>query len=118
MKNQSAKAKGRKFQQWCRDLLLKHAPVLTSDDVRSTSMGAGGEDILLSTAARAIYPWTVECKAQERLNIWKAWQQAVENRPVEVLEPIVFITRNRQEPLVVMRAGFFMNERYKITEEE
>ena len=109
----SGKAKGRKFQQWVRDLLLSAADSLTPDDVRSTSMGAGGSDILMSTAAKAIYPWSVECKAQERVNIWKAYAQAEANKDHEDDEPIVFISRNRQKPLVLMDAEFFVTQRYK-----
>ena len=48
MKPQSAKAKGRKLQQWFRDLLIK---ILNSntEDIQSTSMGAGGEDIKMAS---------------------------------------------------------------------
>ena len=76
-------------------------------------MGAGGSDILLSTAAKAIYPWSVECKAQERVNVWQAYAQAEANKDHEDDEPIVFISRNRQKPLVLMDAEFFVTERYK-----
>jgi len=113
LKPHSAKSKGRKFQQWVRDLLLRGADSLTLDDVRSASMGAGGSDILMSTAAKAIYPWSVECKSQERVNIWKAYAQAEANKDHEDDEPIVFISRNRQKPLVLMDAEFFVTERYK-----
>ncbi len=54
MKPSSAKAKGRKFQQDIRDMMLDLAPSLEKDDIRSTSMGAGGEDLQLSPAARKI----------------------------------------------------------------
>jgi len=85
MKTSSAKAKGRKLQQAVRDLLLQHSVGLTEDDIRSTSMGAGGEDILLSQAGREAFPWTVEVKAQEKLNVWSAYDQAVDNNPGDVV---------------------------------
>jgi len=47
LKPQSAKAKGRKLQQWVRDQILQRFPTLSTDDVRSTSMGASGEDVQL-----------------------------------------------------------------------
>ena len=62
MKAQSAKAKGRKLQQVVRDGVLKRFPSLEPDDVRSTSMGAGGEDVQLSPVARRLFPYQVECK--------------------------------------------------------
>ena len=43
-------------------MLLALAPSLEPDDIKSTSMGAGGEDVQLSPAARAVYPIQIECK--------------------------------------------------------
>ena len=43
IKPSSAKAKGRKHQQWVRDKILELFPELESDDVRSTGMGQGGK---------------------------------------------------------------------------
>ena len=76
MKTQSAKAKGRKLQQWVRDLILETWNELEPDDVRSTSMGAGGEDLQLSPAARRKFGYSVECKNVEKLNVWSAYEQA------------------------------------------
>ena len=78
MRPQSAKAKGRRLQQWVRDTLLSFASglQLTADDIHSTSMGAQGEDIQLSPAARAVYPFSIECKNTEKLNIYAALEQA------------------------------------------
>ena len=47
VKTQSAKAKGRRFQQWVRDQLIENLDV-HPEDVESRSMGAGGEDLILS----------------------------------------------------------------------
>ena len=79
MKTQSAKAKGRRLQKEIKELILEKFSSLEEDDVRSTSMGASGEDILLSPAARKLFPFSVECKAHEKLNIWSAIEQAEEN---------------------------------------
>lgn len=76
MRPQSAKAKGRRLQQELRDALLQTFPQLAPDDVRSTSMGASGEDLLLSPAARRLFPFSPECKNVESINIWKALAQA------------------------------------------
>ena len=109
MKTSSAKAKGRKLQQDVRDMLLEHSEGLTTDDIRSTSMGAPGEDILFSTAAREAFPWTVEVKAQEKLNVWSAYEQAEENNPGDY-EPIVFFKRNRSKTFVMLDAEYFVRE--------
>ena len=107
MKPQSAKAKGRKLQQWVRDILLEAFPSLEPDDVRSTSMGAGGEDVQLSPAARRLFPYSVECKSVEKLNVWGAYEQAEANSGEH--EPILIMKKNRKKPLVVMDAEAFVN---------
>jgi hypothetical protein len=73
---QSAKAKGRRAQQELRDAILTAFPHLDPDDVRNTPMGTQGEDILLSPAARRVWPWYTEVKNVEALNIHKAIAQA------------------------------------------
>ena len=106
MKPSSAKAKGRGFQQWVRDMLLEQYSQLEPDDVRSTSMGCGGEDIQLSPAARRLFPFSVECKAQEKLNVYEAYAQACANSGDH--EPILFMKKNHKKPLVVVDAEWFI----------
>ena len=111
MKTQSAKAKGRRFQQWVRDILIEKLNV-HPEDVESRSMGAGGEDLIMARAARLKFPYSIECKNQETLNVWKSYEQAESNSGK--YEPVVFIKRNNQKPLVVVDAEYFVrlhNER-------
>ena len=111
VKTQSAKAKGRRFQQWVRDQLIEKLDV-HPEDVESRSMGAGGEDLIMARAAREKFPYSIECKNQETLNVWKAYEQAESNSGD--YEPVVFIKRNNQKPLVVVDAEYFVrlhNER-------
>jgi len=106
MKTSSAKAKGRKFQQWVRDLILLTFPQLEPDDVRSTGMGQSGEDIQLSPAAKKLVPWAIECKCQEKLSIWASWEQATAN--AGKMHPVLFFTRNRSPKLAVVEAEYLM----------
>lgn len=106
MRPQSAKSKGRRFQQEIRDLILSIFPSLHPDDVRSTSMGAPGEDILLSHAARTVFPYSVECKNVEKLNIWEAIRQAEENAAHHT--PLVAFKRNNHETWIAVPADHFM----------
>ena len=105
MKTSSAKAKGRRFQQWVRDQLIEQLDV-HPEDIESRSMGAGGEDLIMARAAREKFPYSIECKNQESLNIWKAYEQATENSGD--YEPVCFIKRNNQKPLVVVDAEYFV----------
>ena len=66
------------------------------EDVESRSMGAGGEDLIMARAAREKFPYSVECKNQEKLNIWESYSQAVENS--KDYEPVVVIKRNNHKP--------------------
>ena len=104
----SGKAKGRKHQQWVRDQILALYPTaLLPDDVKSTSMGAGGEDVQLSPAARRLFPYSVECKAHKAFAFYKIMEQAAANSP-KGSEPLVIIKGDRKKPLAVVDAEHFL----------
>ena len=69
-------------------------------------MGAGGEDLIMARAAREKFPYSIECKNQEKLNIWESYKQASDN--AGKYEPIVVIKRNNQKPLVLIDAEYFV----------
>ena len=106
MKTQSAKAKGRKLQQWFRDCLIDVLEI-HEEDIESRSMGAGGEDLIMARAAREKFPYSVECKNQEKINIWESYKQADSNS--KVYEPVVVLKRNKHKPLVLVDAEYFVN---------
>jgi len=109
MKPSSAKNKGRKLQQWVCGKLLEYAGVLKPDDITSRSMGAGGEDVLLSPSARSIYPVSIECKSIARFSGYGFYDQAVSNCP-EGSEPIAVVKANRRKPLVLVDAEYFIRK--------
>lgn len=101
MKPSSGKAKGRRLQDMvCADLNRKLDPYVRTGDIRPAVMGESGEDIKLSPAARDAFPFSVECKNVERLNVWQAYDQAVSNS--EGYVPLLVIKKNRRDPLVVL----------------
>ena len=106
MKTSSAKQKGRKLQQWMRDILIQKLGV-HPEDIESRSMGSQGEDLIMARAAREKFPLSIECKNQESVNVWKSYQQAAENSGE--YEPIVVIKRNQSKPLVVIDAEYFVS---------
>jgi hypothetical protein len=109
IKPQSAKAKGRNLQKWVRDRILANCPTLQPDDVRSTSMGAGGEDVQLSPAARKKFPFSVECKAKGKVAVYSMYEQAVENCPKDA-EPLLVVKGDRKKPLAVVDAEWFLKK--------
>ena len=106
MKTQPAKAKGRKLQKWMRELLIEKLDI-HPEDIESRSMGAGGEDLIMARAAREKFPMSVECKNQEKVNIWESYKQAEENS--KDYEPVVVIKRNNSKPLVLVDAEYFVS---------
>ena len=105
MKTQSAKAKGRRLQQWFRDLLIDKLGI-HKEDIESRSMGAGGEDLIMSRSARNKFPYSIECKNQEKINIWESYKQAEENS--KDYEPVVVMKKNNHKTLVVLDAEHFV----------
>jgi hypothetical protein len=101
MRPQSCKSKGRRLQQKVARSILDAFPHLEEDDVHSTSMGAPGEDIQLSTAARNALPLSIECKCVERLNVWQCIEQAQSNAPSGATPCLVF-SRNRSPTYAVV----------------
>ena len=105
MKPQSAKGKGRRFQQWVRDMLIEHRDV-PPEDIESRSMGAGGEDLIMARDARQKFPFSIECKNVEKFNVYEAYAQACANAKGH--EPILFMKKNHKKPLVVVDAEWFI----------
>jgi hypothetical protein len=106
MNTASGKAKGRRLQQLVRDLLLKLHPSLEEDDIKSTAMGQGGEDVQLSPAARKLIPYTIECKARKSVSVYPWYEQAMANNPKNHI-PVLVIKQDRKKPLVVVDAEWF-----------
>jgi hypothetical protein len=106
VKPQSAKAKGRKLQQWFTRLLVD-ALGMDEEDMESRPMGSQGEDIIMGKLSRNKFPYSIECKNQEAVNVWKAYAQAQEN--CKGYEPLVVIKRNRSKPLVLVDAEHFVS---------
>jgi hypothetical protein len=112
MRTSSCKAKGRRCAQETKELLLKHAPRLQDGDIVVTSSGETGPDLKLSPYAREFYPYAVECKNVEALNIWKAMEQAESHHqaalPTQWDTPLLFFRRNRSKLYVALEAEAFL----------
>lgn len=88
--------------------ILEKFPKLTADDVRSTSSGSTGEDVLLSQAAKDSFPFAVECKNHQAFSVYKHYEQARSHvRGHEM--PLLIIKQNRAKPLVCISLDDFMD---------
>ena len=107
MKTRSAKNKGKRLQNTVRDILLEtFKEDLEPDDVKSAIMGDSGEDIQLSPAARKLIPYSIECKNQEKLNIWSSLEQAEGNSKEST--PVLIFKRNRSKTYAVIEFEEFV----------
>lgn len=97
----SRKAKGRRLQNWVRDVLLSTFPNLKKDeDVCCAIMGESGVDVKLSRFAQRLFPFSIECKNKETWKgLYDAYDQAISNAN---LEPVVVLKMNKREPLIVL----------------
>ena len=110
IKVSSAKSKGRNFQKDIakRISLLIGLPHGKDEVIESRPMGQSGVDVRLTADAKDRFPWSVEVKAQEKVNIWKAIKQAKENQ-MSGTDWIVFLKRSRIDPIVVLDIDVFFD---------
>jgi hypothetical protein len=100
------KAKGRRLQNKVRELLIEKFD-LHPDDIKTAVMGESGEDIRLAHSARKKFPFSVECKNQEKLNIWSSLEQAEDNS--NDYTPLLIFKRNRSKTYVTLSLEDFLD---------
>ena len=107
---QAAKSKGRNLQKLVgrkvADLLGE--PFGPDEDIASRPMGQSGCDVRLSPRLLKKFPYSIECKCQERFNIVTAIKQAVENQ-IEGTNWLLFFTKNRFPTTVIMECDHFFD---------
>ena len=69
-------------------------------------MGAGGEDVQLSPAARKLAPINIECKNLAKIAVYNYYEQCKQHGKHE---PVVFIKQNHSKPLAIVDAEYFIN---------
>lgn len=100
------KAKGRSGQQEIRDMFLEAFPELEAGDVRSTSMGASGVDIIFSPKAKRLLPLSVEVKRRKDYKTQYALLEQAERN--DGTRPVAFFRGDRKPWLVLLEADYFM----------
>ena len=97
----ASKAKGRRLQNYVRDMLRDVYSQLHEDDIKSQTMGMTGEDIVRSPAAKEVCAFSFECKNVERLQIWRDIEQCETNRP-DCSAPAIVFKKNGKQPYVAI----------------
>ena len=108
MKTSSCKNKARVLQQAVATKILEKYEDLHVNDVRSTPMGVSGVDIQLSEAAASLFPYSVECKNQEKISIWKELQQTESDTKERDLIPLLVFKRNRSKVYCALEFETFL----------
>ena len=108
MKQKSRTAKGRYLQNIVKEHIVKLYPVLTKKDIRTSMNGENSADIkLLTSTAKKLFPYSVECKNRNELKgIYKHYRQAVGHSP---REPLLVIKMNREKPLAIIDLDHFFD---------
>jgi hypothetical protein len=71
-------------------------------------MGVSGEDLWMSTKAEGVYPYSVECKNVEKLNIWQAIKQSEVEAKKNGKIPLVAFTKNKEDTYVAIPIEEFL----------
>ena len=120
MKTSSAKPKGRKLQEWVRKKLIDyldedHTHDL-NEEISTAIMGENGADVKLSSVCEHLFPFSIECKNQEKFHgIYNMIEQATNHSR---FPPIVFIKMNRKKPLAILEAEQFLEDYFYYDEED
>ena len=69
-------------------------------------MEQGGEDVQMSPAVEAPFSYSIECKAQKQVALYKHMDQAIANCP-DGSEPLVVIKGDHRKPLAMVDADHF-----------
>ena len=116
---QAGKAKGRRLQQWTAKWIsvITKIPWGKDELIASREMGQSGVDVRLIGEAKRLFPFSVECKNQEKWAIHQWIDQAKQNIMPET-EWLLIAKRNQMDPVVIMDAEVFMGIWKVIVEEE
>ena len=107
---QSAKAKGRRLQQFvCRKLSeITGIPFKQDGDIDNRPMGQGGTDVILRGKAAKLLKYDFECKSQESWSVHEYIKQAKQNTK-KGNDWVLVCKRNRETPVVILDAETFFN---------
>ena len=108
----SRKAKGRRLQQRIRDDLRKLGKGYRADfkdgDVESRPMGCCGTDVVLSPMAQIVFPFDIEAKNCESLNVSTIFWEHYGKYPNSKRLKMLIHAKNHTEPTVTMRWSDFL----------
>jgi len=108
MKTSSCKAKGRRLQKIVAESVstLLNIPCGKDELIQSREMGQSGVDVKLIGEALKRFPFSIECKNQEKWNI-PAWIEQAKENTKEGTDWLLFVTKNYYDPVVILDMNIF-----------
>jgi len=115
----SAKSKARRLQNWTAEQIsnLIGLPWGKDEMIAPREMGQPGVDVRLVGKAKKMFPFSVECKWQEKWHILSWIKQAKENTYANT-DWMLVVKKNRHEPIIVLDAEVFFSILDKIKDKE
>jgi len=108
MKTSSAKAKGRRFQQWVAEKISDLLGIQCGKDqlIESRESSQSGVDVKLIGEAAERFKFSIECKNQEKFSI-PVWIEQAKSNQKGGTDWLLFVTKNRYDKIVIMDAEAF-----------
>jgi hypothetical protein len=107
MKKLSAASKGRRLQNIIKSKILKTFKHLKKSDLRIARIGETGADVKLSRVASKFFPYSVECKSQQKMKlVYQYYAQAAKHSKHE---PVLFIKMNKRQILTIIDTNHFFD---------
>jgi len=75
-------------------------------DIESRPMGQSGTDVILRGEAKKLFPFSVECKAQESWSI-PAWIKQAQANEMVGTDWLLVAKRSREKPVIIMDMDTF-----------
>ncbi len=105
----SAKAKGRRLQNWTAEKISQITGYEFGKDkpIEPRPMGQSGTDVRLESNVYNLFPFYIECKFQEHWNIPEWIEQAKKNSKNN--HWLLICKKSRSEPVIVLDANLFFS---------
>jgi hypothetical protein len=106
MKSRSAKNKGARLQKWvCQKIADIFGIEFDNQDdqclIHSREMGQSGTDVILRGEVYKEFPFDIECKNTEKLNLWATIEQAKSNTKKD-RDWLIVHKKNYENPIVII----------------